>query len=108
MDYRIMKSSILIVTILLFLSFPALAQEGDKSLAKADIQQGLYIFMLSKPVSDYDYLGSIHKKGLVWSGQPKEMLNIMIRRAKKEYPEADAIVITNIAMDMADVIKFKE
>lgn len=104
-----MKASIILtISILLLLSVSSFAQEADKSLAKADIQQGLYIFMLSKPVSEYEYLGSLHKKGLVWTGQPKEMLNIMIRRTKREYPEADAIVITNLSMDMADVIKFKE
>lgn len=100
--------SILTLSILLLLSVPSFAQEADKSLAKADIQQGLYIFMLSKPVSDYEYLGSIKKGGFVWTGKPTEMLNIMIRRAKRDYPDADAIIITTISMDMADVIKFKE
>lgn len=104
-----MKTSlILIISVLLLLSVPSFAQEIDKSLAKADIQQGLYIFMLSKPANEYEYLGSIKKGGFVISGQPKEMLNIMIRRTKKDYPDADAIIITTLSMDMADVVKFKE
>lgn len=102
------RFSILTILILLLFSAPSFAQEADKSLAKADIQQGLYIYMLSKPVSEYEYLGSIKKGGFVISGQPKEMLNIMIRRTKRDYPDADAIIITTLSMDMADVIKFKE
>lgn len=64
-------------------------------------------FLLSKPTTEYEYLGSV-KKVLAWSGKPEEMLNSMIKKVKKEYPKADGIVFTNIDMDKADAIQFKE
>lgn len=62
--------------------------------------------MLSKPTQDYDYLGSV-KKSVAWSGKPDEMLNSLLKKVKKEYPNADGMIITNIDMDKADAVKFK-
>ena len=78
---------------------------GDKSSATVDQKEGLYIFILNKPTTQYEYLGSV-KKILAWSGKPEEMLNSMIRKVKKEYPKADGIIFTNIDMDKADAIQF--
>lgn len=82
-------------------------ETADKSSAIVDQQQGLYIFILSKPTTEYDYLGSV-KKGLAWTGQPGEMLNSMIKKVKKDYPKADGIIFTAIDMDKADAIRFKD
>ena len=83
-----------------------LIYEAKKSTAEAEQQQGLYIFILNKPVLTYDYLGSV-KKTLAWSGQPEEMLNSMIKKVKKDHPNADGIIFTTVSMDKADAIKFK-
>lgn len=80
--------------------------EVKKSTAEVEQQQGLYIFILNKPVLTYDYLGSV-KKTLAWSGKPEEMLNSMIKKVKNDFPNADAIIFTTIAMDKADAIKIK-
>lgn len=69
--------------------------------------EGLYIFIQCRPSAEYDYLGSV-KKSLAWSGNPKEMLNSMIKKVKKDYPQANGIIFTSIDMDKADAIKFKE
>jgi len=79
----------------------------DRSIAQAEQQQGIYIFMLSKPAAAYDYQGSI-KKTLAWTGQPAEMLNSMIKKCKKDFPTANGIIFTSIDMGKADCIKFKE
>jgi hypothetical protein len=103
-----MKTKILIAsfsTLLLLAGFNLVS--SNRGLAMVEQQQGVYIFMLSNPTSTYEYLGSV-KKGIAWTGQPDEMLNSMIKKIKKEYPNADAIIFTSIDMDKADAIKFKD
>ena len=102
-----MKTKIFIAIIATGLFLSAFKLVGDKSSAKVDQQQGLYIFLLSKPVADFEYLGSV-KKSIGWTGQPEEMLNSIIKKVKKEYPKADGVVFTTIAMDKADAIQFNK
>ena len=80
---------------------------SDKSSASVEQKEGLYIFILNKPTTEYEYLGSVNKV-LAWGGKPEEMLNSMIRKVKKEYPRAEGIVFTSIDMDKADAIQFKD
>lgn len=80
----------------------------DHSEAHVEQTEGVYIFMLSKPSTQYEYMGTIEKKGLVMTGKPEEMLNVMLKKAKKEYPQCQGIIFTKIDMYKADCIKFKE
>lgn len=80
--------------------------EVKKNTAEVNQMQGVSIFMYSKPIAEYTYLGSIKIK-TAWSGQPEEMLNITLRKLKKDYPGADGIIFTSSQMEMIDVIKFK-
>jgi hypothetical protein len=103
-----MKTKITIVLVALgFIATGFRVSEDKKSFGAVDQKEGYYIFILSKPVTAYDYLGS-EKKSLAWSGKPEEMLNSMIKKIKADYPKADAIIFTTINMDKADAIKFKE
>lgn len=74
--------------------------------ATVDQQEGVSIFILCKPVAEYEYLGTVKIKA-AWTGEPEEMLNIALKKVKKEYPLADGIIFTRLAMDKADAIKFK-
>lgn len=87
-------------------SFKEIKPTQDKASATVEQKQGLYIFIMSKPSLQYDYLGSV-KKGLALTGQPEEMINSMIKKVKKEYPKADGIIFTSIELDKADAIIFK-
>jgi hypothetical protein len=100
---RVISILIAVAAIALF-SFKTPA---DKSAAKVDQQQGIYVFMLSKPTAEYEYLGSV-SKSLAWTGKPEEMLNSMLKKVKKDYPKADGLIFTSIEMDKADAVKFKE
>jgi hypothetical protein len=91
---------------LFFLLLTAFTFFVDRASGTVDQKQGLYIFMLSKPVAEYEYLGSV-KKSLAWTGQPEEMLNSMIKKVKKDYPDANGIIFTSVNMERADAIKFK-
>lgn len=93
----------LITVLFLFTAFTIIS---DKGSATVDQKEGLYIFILSKPTAEYEYLGSV-KKSLSWTGQPEEMLNSMIKKVKNEYPKADGIIFTTLGMSKADAVKFK-
>ena len=101
-----MKTKFLILLFVASVFLTAFTVFTDKGTATVDQQQGLYIFMLSKPQLEYEYLGSV-KKTLAWSGKPEEMLSSMIKKVKKDYPNADGIMFTSIEMDKADAIKLK-
>lgn len=79
---------------------------SDKATATVEQHQGVYVFQHSKPVAEYEYLGSV-KKGVAWSGKPEEMFNGLIKKCKSDFPTADGIIFTNLDMDKADCIKFK-
>lgn len=79
---------------------------ADHSAAQAEQREGIYIFLLSKPVAAYEYQGSV-KVGLRISGDP---LATLIKQCKKEYPAADGLIISDpdLQKAKADCIKFKE
>lgn len=79
---------------------------GVNDSAKVERIEGIYVFNFSKPVGNYDYNGTI-KKSFAISGAPAEMINSLIKKCKKEYPTANAIIITSIDMDKADCITIK-
>lgn len=89
-----------------FLTLSGFQVAAEKDDATVEQQEGLYIFVHSKPKRAYEYLGSV-KKNLSVTGQPDEMLPALIRKAKKEHPDAEAIIITSMNMEKADAIKFK-
>jgi hypothetical protein len=70
-------------------------------------QQGVYIFVQSKPTAQYDYLGSI-KVPQQFTGEPHEQLNTALKKLKKEFPSANGIIFTDLDMKGADAVKFKE
>lgn len=78
----------------------------DKSPAIVEQEQGIFIFIKSKPVAEYQYLGSV-KKSFALTGSPNEMLKSMLSKCKKEYPQADGLIFNSIDLDKADCVKFK-
>lgn len=99
-----MKKIILIfaVSILVF-SFTEII---NKNSAMVDQEQGIYIFVKSKPTFQYKYLGSL-TIDISLTGQPNEMLKTMLKKTKKQYPQADGIIFTSNDMDKVDCIKFE-
>lgn len=81
----------------------------DHSTGTANQEQGYYIFILSKPTSPYEYLGTIELNNWsTYSGSPKQLLNKAIDKAKDKYPKADALIFSDIEMHKVDCVKFKE
>lgn len=100
----------LFFTALIFVSLSAFAQPSanqKNSMAEVNQVRGMYIFFESKPAAEYTVLGTVQKTGLVWSGSPYEMYNIILKRAKRDYPDCDGIIFEGIDMKHATCIKFK-
>jgi hypothetical protein len=79
----------------------------SKGLANVDQERGLYIFIRSKPASDYEFLGKVNMPAIVWNGRPREMMNIAIRRAAKQFPKADGIIIQDESFGKVEAITIK-
>lgn len=105
-----MKTQLFVLTILIFsVTFTSMMVTTETTKATATVNQieGVYVFIQSKPVTPTDYMGTV-KKSVSWTGKPDEMLNSMIKKAKKEYPSCEAIIFVDNDMDKVDVIKFKQ
>jgi hypothetical protein len=81
--------------------------ENKKNIASVDQVEGVYVFMFSNPVAPYDYLGTVKKSGIEMSGQPDERFKALLKHCKKDYPQAEAIIIQDADMKKADAIRFK-
>ena len=76
-------------------------------LAKVFSEDGYLLFMFSAPVQKYSTLGYLKKAKVVWSGKPEEMFKKMIKKVKKQYPNADALIIETGDMNEVRAIKFE-
>lgn len=68
---------------------------------------GLHVFTDCYPVSQYEVLGTV--KTNAFDGQYSSVRDALIKKAKKEFPAADGILIfpNSNGSDRADVIKMK-
>ena len=94
------------IAIMTFFSFKP-SDQVKKDYASVNQVSGIFVFIQSKPLADYEVLGTVKKTGLTWNGKAKEMQTILIRRAQDDYPICEGIIFDDIAMDHATVIKFK-
>lgn len=72
-------------------AFTAANYEAKKNTAEVDQIQGLYIFAKGKPVLEYEYLGTV-KGPLVGNHEFDNLLELMVRNAKKDFPNANALI----------------
>ena len=90
-------------------AFKIMNYEAKKSTGEVDQFQGLFIFVDSKPVMEYEYLGTVKSSVSLGDSQYTGVRDRIIKKAKKDFPEADAIILTfkSGGSDKADAIKFK-
>ena len=81
--------------------------DPDKTGAVVEQIKGVSVFILSVPKEKYNYLGTV-KKSFAISGSNDEMINGIVSKAKKEYPECDAVLFNTLEFERGDVIKFKQ
>ena len=104
-----MKKIIFSAIIFIAVGF-SVKHNSEKAQATVNQVQGVYIFIDSKPVADYTYLGTVDTKGVVSSNpQYTVVRDKLIKRIKKDWPAADGVIFSFNAggKDHADAIKFK-
>lgn len=103
-----MKAIIIFFVCAILFSFTVLEYQIKPSTAEATQVQGLYIFTDCKPISDYEYLGTV-SISVSMSSQYNDVRNSLIKKAKKEYPNSTGIIISLAtgSTDRADIIRFK-
>ena len=67
----------------------------DKSLAKADQIEGIYIFTNCKPVQAYDYQGTVSQPTFVRNDFMGTYVHNLVKKLKEKYPSADGLLITD-------------
>jgi len=107
--FKNLFGKLLISAVLLSLSVSTFAQQNDKSIARVQKNNGIYAFCDNEPISEYDILDRV-KSNISWSGQFNEIRNKLIKKAVKDYPNCDGVVISMAqgGTDKAIVIKFKD
>lgn len=70
-------------------------------------QEGIYIFVLCKPQLDYEVIGTVKNSNIIITKNRYEMLNMLLICCKEEYPDAEAIIISDIKMEQAECIRLK-
>lgn len=93
------------IVLMCLFSFKAYEYVVKKSTGEVEMEEGVYIYYRSKPVAEYEYLGT-YKIGLIWDDKPKLLFNKLVRKTKDKYPNADGMIIDN-DMGKCDAIKFK-
>ncbi|MBR9859803.1 hypothetical protein GYB22_03460 [bacterium] len=104
------KSIFLIITFLFILSAFKTDQEVKPNVAEVDQIHGCYVFIDSKPMKEYEYLGTV-KKIMTWgTGQYQDVRDALLKKAKKEYPDANGMIFHfhDGGADEVDAIKFVE
>ena len=76
------------------IAFTAVKYEAKKSTAEVEQMQGLYVFIHSKPVMEYEYLGSF-TPSLVPSSKARSIINYVIKKGKEKYYVLDILVWSN-------------
>lgn len=83
--------------------------ESKNSTAEVELVRGIYIFVDSKPVKEYEVLGTV-KLAIVRSGPDYEAIrDHLLKKIKKKFPEANGAIFdfTVPGSNNCDAIKIK-
>ena len=106
---KIILGSLVGITLTSLVAFTVANYEPKNSTAEVDQIQGCYVFVNSKPVKEYEYLGTVKLSLTLGSGQFQDVRDKLTKKAKKEYPQANGLILNfyDGRTDKCDVIKFK-
>ena len=90
------------------LAFKAITYEPNIATAEVFKIEGFYIFTDSKPIMQHDSLGIV-ELGFVSGTQYESIRANLIKRARKQYPDADGLILKpdKKSIDKCIVIQFK-
>lgn len=101
-----MKSKLLIALLVVAIGVVSFTQQNPKALAEVQQMQGLYVFTDSKPLAEYEYMGTVKTGPMVVSAKHRAIMGTLLENARKEYPEGNGIILSEDYFS-ADVIRFK-
>ena len=100
------------LSLTLTVAFKVAYNEVKKNKAEVNQIEGVFIFVDSKPVADYEYLGTVKGSALgsLGSSQYQPIRDRLLKKLKIDYPQADGAIfsLNNDSRDHVDAIKFKE
>lgn len=103
---------VLFVCLLAFVAVAGFAVRAfvDHSAAKASQLQGVYVFVDSEPITEYDYLGTVKSSVSLGGSQYTDIRDRLIRKLKDDYPQANGAIFRfkSGSTDQADAIRFKD
>ena len=90
------------------LAFKAITYEPNPATAEVYKIEGFYIFTDSKPMMQHDSLGIV-ELGFVSGTQYESIRANLIKRARKQYPDANGLILelNKKNIDKCIVIQFK-
>ncbi len=95
-------------TIILALIITTAAFCQDKGTSTTSIRiQGVYIFIESEPNTEYEILKT-ERYRVDFGNDPSKDFEKVIKKAKKDFPELDALIFRLNKKRRADLIKFKD
>jgi predicted metal-dependent RNase len=105
---KIILGGLIGISITTLFAFKIQNYEFKKATAEVDKIQGLCIFTDSKPLLKYKYLGTV-KITFAIDTQYQKLRNQLIKKAKKEFPNADGLIMEFNASgtDKCEAIKFE-
>lgn len=104
---KLILGAILGVGLTTSIAFTAANYDAKNSTAEVETEQGILLFVASKPVQQYEYLGTVELNGIVMSNDYKHIMPKTVEKALKKYPNAQGVIFKDGGVYKADVIKFK-
>lgn len=105
----ITKNKILIGAVLVL--FTAFAfkplYEPKNNTAEVNRVSGVYIFVDCSPVKDYESLGTVKCPLITNSKDYEDLMPKMVKIAKKEYKDVEAVIFNPGSIYTAEAIRFK-
>lgn len=92
---KIILGSLIGMTLTLLVAFTVANYEPKKSTAEVDQIQGFYIFAKSKPMKEFEYLGTV-KGPLIGNHEFDNLVELMVKIAKKDFPNANALIFDGV------------
>ena len=105
---KIIIGSLIGISLTSLVAFTVANYEPKKATGEVEQMEGLYIFTDSKPVLEYEYLGTV-KATFGMDSQYQGVRDKLIKKAKKDFPSADGLIMQfkSGGTDKCDAFKFK-
>ncbi|MDE3183977.1 MAG: hypothetical protein KGM16_11215 [Bacteroidota bacterium] len=102
------------IVLILSMAFKYSGNDLNKNYAEVDQINGCYLFVNSKPVLPYEYLGTVEitkkdARKYLLTDQYQAVRDLLIKKIKEQYPNAEGIIFDfhDGGTDKADALRFK-